>query len=714
MHNKQFRFPKKIKYLKGYEDNVFFACDVSNNLYWFNYPDLKYKKLLTTRYPSTYDSSHHIDCDETKNNIVCIHGQLKKIGRFHWDKPQETMIYSWHLSEIEVVKLSPDGQYLCSGDIEGYSYLWNTSTGNVVAILPRHQDYVSAICFDHAGRHVAVGSYDKSITITNLITMQGRNKIQGFTYAIAEVFFLSSSTIICVEKRDFVTIWDFIEGVEIGKFTFDGAFITSASLSTDKEYLFIGTSNQGIKVIDLLETVELEFESVKNIKDPISSLCYLSQAKTIVYATDDRKFGFLSLLDDLTRITLELEHALSLRHYLKAYKLFLSHPFLRQTPLFATYNEEWDVTLYKAEDLLEEGDIEQARELLHLFYAVPDKQPIIKQILGEYRKFPQFKRAYNEKNIPVLYSLASSFPLLKHSHFFKEIEEKWNKGLLTISHLALTSTKNIKDHILAVISPFQGTKEKMDVFHLLIKQFDIFMAYQQAFLKKDFKHFFTYTDTYPALRKFPEYTQAISVGEGFIATTHTLIKNEKFEEARRYINTIKLFPMLYNKGVEIEDSITLALEFQRNVLNKEYTKVYDLLQSHPDLGKLHSFIELEQDIEYHFRKCEVFVSKGEIENITSIVKDFYSIPLFFEKIRSFYTAAYSTQFMFELAMGNATSQTLNSSISHYISIFGLDDTITLVIEHIRRRTGFNVTTQGIKPRHDYIDFSSIKLPDFII
>jgi hypothetical protein len=172
--------------------------------------------------------------------------------------------------------------------------------------------------------------------------------------------------------------------------------------------------------------------------------------------------------------------------------------------------------------------------------------------------------------------------------------------------------------------------------------------------------------------------------------------------------------MFYNTAIEIEEKISLSLHFQRYVLNKEYANIYKTLLSHPELAELHLFSELEREVDYHFRKCEVFVSKGDIESITHVVKDFYSIPLFSEKIRSFYTSAYSTQFMVELTASNPTSQALNASVSHYLSLFGLDDTITLIVEHIKRRTGFKVDLQGTKPRYDTLDFTSIKLPDFII
>ncbi len=69
-----------------------------------------------------------------------------------------------HTGRIEAIAIHPNGEILASASRDGVR-LWNLQTGELLALLPEHRDWVKSLAFSKDGRLLATGGFDRSIRI---------------------------------------------------------------------------------------------------------------------------------------------------------------------------------------------------------------------------------------------------------------------------------------------------------------------------------------------------------------------------------------------------------------------------------------------------------------------------------------------------------------------------------------------------------------------
>ena len=79
-----------------------------------------------------------------------------------------TSVFTETFASILSVNVSPKGNYLAAGCIDGNVYVWELPAGKLIQILHGHTDWVRGVSFSHDGKTLASCAYDQTIKLWDM------------------------------------------------------------------------------------------------------------------------------------------------------------------------------------------------------------------------------------------------------------------------------------------------------------------------------------------------------------------------------------------------------------------------------------------------------------------------------------------------------------------------------------------------------------------
>lgn len=114
-----------------------------------------------------------------------------------------------HRDFINSLAISPDGAILASGSVDDTVRLWNLRTGEALATLTGHRSTVYALAFSHDGTRLASGSDDSTIRLWDLETLDPVLTLEGHEdYVFSLVFAPDDSVLASASGDGTVRLWD--------------------------------------------------------------------------------------------------------------------------------------------------------------------------------------------------------------------------------------------------------------------------------------------------------------------------------------------------------------------------------------------------------------------------------------------------------------------------------------------------------------------------
>ncbi len=109
-----------------------------------------------------------------------------------------------------VLVFSPDQKMLASGSEYGTVQLWDTATGESLAIFTNHFSHINALAFSPDSTTLASGSTDGTIQFWNIKTGNPLQKrVTGhLSWQRGVTFYKDSSTVVSVAYNGIITLWD--------------------------------------------------------------------------------------------------------------------------------------------------------------------------------------------------------------------------------------------------------------------------------------------------------------------------------------------------------------------------------------------------------------------------------------------------------------------------------------------------------------------------
>ncbi|MBW4599287.1 MAG: hypothetical protein KME29_06645 [Calothrix sp. FI2-JRJ7] len=160
-------------------------------------------------------------------------------------------VFSETLGSTAAVAISPCGQFLATGHVDGEIRLWQATDGQQVAFFQAHSSWVWSVAFNPEGNILASGGADQTVKLWDVRTFRCLN-LQGHNSGIWSVAFNPQGTTIASASEDgTIKLWDAITGE--CKETLQGhtSGVHSIAFSPQGDILASGGADQTVRFWDM-------------------------------------------------------------------------------------------------------------------------------------------------------------------------------------------------------------------------------------------------------------------------------------------------------------------------------------------------------------------------------------------------------------------------------------------------------------------------------
>ncbi|WP_300361713.1 hypothetical protein [Hydrogenimonas sp.] len=623
---------------------------------------------------------------------------VKKGGVAVFSGIHKRLIYRFkrHEGDVESLCIGDRHDYLATGGQDGKTFLWSLVTGRMVASLPHHADFVTAIDFSPNGQWVATGSFDRKIQVTNISSLSRHFRLRGHGGAINVVKFIGGHRLVAADKSGEIVVWDYFEQKVIKRLRKMLDEVTSFCVTPDDRFLFAADRSGLVSLYDL-ESYEMLSLRYLNYGKPIRKIAYAETGNYLIVGLDNGEVTFNSPLKESDK----MEEAIASGDLAEAYRLAEENPLLRYSRPYTRLQMLWEDAFERAIALLEEGRREEAKRVLEPFSADSAKRLSIQQLMQDYRMYEKFKTAVENRKYQLAYSLAAQYPMLKRNRHYRKMEEEWRSVFAKAKKIILQNGG--EERVRELLKPFRGISSKSVPIQTMLAEREIYKLFMKLVQKRDYKGAIELAKRYPAIRELEEYRKIERLADAIAHKARVELEKGHYAETARLASQLLEFPNRRDLAEELKEEANLYASAMRYFAEKNYDAIYRMLEHYPILEDTQIVKNLEEAWQKVVKQGELYASRGDAAALARIFAPFMHMPQKRYKIISLFKQAYIEQI--EKAPPEATER----AIDNYLKLFGLDDEIGSWLR-MRGKIG---AYEGLEPR-DVGEIEPASLPADIV
>jgi hypothetical protein len=577
-----------------------------------------------------------------------------------------------HHGDVSCVAIDPLNRFMLSGGDDGKNFAIDVKSGKLMFTLPSHIDTINDIAFSKNSNWVATASYDRKISVYNIVTMTPKDRLKAHAAPIMKIRFFQKNKLISVDKDAKAIVWNIHSAKVIARLQGIHDEVLQMVISDDEKFVFFGTTLGYILVYDLNTYEAISTRYIK-ITSPITAMEFDGEKNHLIIGTEDGFLMYYDIYEGLDRVKEFLQN----KRFEAIQDETEKNPILKYTNIYDLVSNLWEKTLEKAKVALEAGDKNKAELMLNQFKDIPSKNKLIQKLFQDYAEYPKFVTMAKSGKLPLAYSLANSYPVYKDTKIYKALEKNWKTAFAQAQKMMLNpkTVQSAKD----LLMPYRGISEKTKFIQELFTKSSVYSRFRESLSKKDFKIALELIKRNPFLSELPEFTTLMTFADNLYFKAHEALNKGDLHDATKFLSILKDFEDFKEEAVETLKDIEIKQKFYLAVKSNNISDAYDSMASSEDLQETPEGKKLQHQWNEDLSIANTYAVNGDVLGVQKALNRYLAISSKYMSLATIFSWCYISQL--ENAINTKKDQhSIEKGIRNYLSVFGETDQIDNLFE----------------------------------
>ncbi|WP_304543916.1 WD40 repeat domain-containing protein [Sulfurimonas microaerophilic] len=664
---------KPIVLLKLYkEGNTLLVIDNETTIRFFNNDSLSLMDGFKAGIEHKDYRTNVVDFSQDQYYLASLSADAKESRLYNAKTKKLVAKVDRHHGEASCVAIDPLNRFMLSGGDDGKIFAIDVKSGKLMFTLPSHIDTINDIAFSKNANWVATASYDRKISVYNLVTMTPKERLRAHAAPVMKVKFFNKNKLVSIDKDSKAIIWNIHTSKVITRLQGIHDDVREMVISDDERFLFLGTHLGYVLVYDLNTYEAISTRFIK-MTSPITAMEFDGEKNELIIGTEDGFLIYYDIFEGLEQVKILLKN----KQFEAIQEEIEKNPILRYTSIYELVSNLWEKTLEKAKIALENGDRSRAQLLLNQFKDIPSKNKIIQKLFLDYAQYPKFVDNARNNKLALAYSLANSFPVYKDTKIYRALETKWKTSFAKAQKMMLNpkTLQSAKD----MLMPYRGISEKTKFIQELFTKSAIYLRFRESISKKDFKMAMQLIKQNPFLTELPEYTTLMSFSDNLYMKAHDALAQDDLHTAGKLLSVLKDFDDFKEESIEILKDIEVKQKFYLAIKSNNMAEAYDAMAQLEDIQETPEGKWLQDQWNEDVSIANTYAVTGDVIGVKKVLEKYLNINSKHMSLATIFSWCYISQL--ENSVNNRVVQSsIEKGVKNYLSLFGETDQINNFFE----------------------------------